>query len=88
MIRAATGWDFEQSKFYHVTDVMPLIENGIHELRFNRAKYDKMNDTGYGSASGAREALEDIVKWLTEDYEGLRGSWNSEIPLEDIWIAW
>lgn len=38
MFRKATGWDFTQGEWYKVSEVLPLIEHGIHELRYNEDK--------------------------------------------------
>jgi len=79
-------WDFEQGKFYKVSEVLPNIERGLHELQFHGPKYRKYNSpNGWGDTSSAREALESIIKWLTDD---LRWSWNSDIPLDCLYIAW
>lgn len=90
MFRSCTGWDFEQSKFYRVSEVLPLVRNGIAELIAHPRKYKKYEpDNGWGSISGALKALQSIVAWLQEgNWDGLAGTWNCEVPIECIWIAW
>lgn len=38
-----TGWNYKQGEWYKVSEVIPLIENGIHELRFNSKEYEQYN---------------------------------------------
>lgn len=86
ILRKSTGWDFEQGEWYKVSDVLPMIERGIHELAFNSDKYKHLEpDNGWGSVTTAYEALDSIMEWLTHD---LKWSWNADIPLECIYICW
>lgn len=86
MFRKCMDWDFEQGKFYQLSNVLPNIERGVHELRFHAARYRKYNSpNGWGDTSSALEALDSIMTWLTEDF---KWSWNSDIPLECLYIAW
>lgn len=90
MFRACTGWDFKQGKFYRVSEVLPLIEKGIHELRFNAKAYKKYEpDNGWGSIGGALEALESMLECIEKNGPG--NCWNkgwNEIPLDCLYIAW
>ena len=90
MFRACTGWDYEQGKFYRVSEVLPLIEKGIHELRFNGRAYKKYEpDNGWGSIGGALEALESMLECIEKNGPG--NGWNkgwNEIPLDCLYIAW
>lgn len=88
MFRACTGWDFEQGKFYKVSEVLSLIEKGIHELRFNGKAYKKYEPgNGWGSVGGALEALESMLECIRKNGPGNQWSWN-EIPLDCLYIAW
>lgn len=90
MFRACTGWDFKQGVFYKLSEVLPLIKHGIEELQDRPAKYTKYEpDNGWGTVLSAISALESIVNWVSEDnWNGLAGSWNADLPLDCIWIAW
>ena len=86
ILRQSTGWDFEQGEWYKVSEVLPMIERGIHELAFNSDKYKPLEPiNGWGNVTTAYEALNSIMKWLTHD---LKWSWNADIPLECIYICW
>lgn len=79
-------WDYHQGEWYKVTEIIPKIERGIHELRFNGNNYKKYEpDNGWGSVATALSALLSIMKWLTED---IRNSWNADVPLENIYMRW
>lgn len=86
IFRAACDWDFDQGVWYPVAEVLPHIERGIHELRFNASAYKRMEpDNGWGSTSTALKALESIVEWLTKERQW---AWNADVPLECIYISW
>ncbi len=87
MFRACTGWDYEQGHFYRVSEVLPLIEHGIHELRFNSKAYKKYNPpNGWGSVESALEALESLLKCIQRESSG-DWSWN-KIPLDCMYVSW
>ena len=87
MLRACTGWDFEQSKWYKALDVVPNIEHGIHELRFNKKEYEKYNDPdGWGTTESALEALESLLKCIQDEVSG-SWTWN-QIPLDALYVCW
>ena len=86
ILRKSMDWDFEQSKWYPVKEIIPKIERGIHELGFNASKYKHMEpDNGWGSVGGALEALQSIMKYLTEE---IQWSWNGDIPIDCIYMCW
>ena len=42
-------WDYKQGEWYPMTEVMPKIERGIHELTYNEKEYKKYNPSnGWG----------------------------------------
>lgn len=87
MFRACTGWDFEQGEFYRVSEVLPKIEHGISELKFNRKAYVKYEpDNGWGTTGSAIAALESLLECIRENIEG-GYTWN-EIPLDKLYVAW
>lgn len=87
MFRACTGWDFNQGEWYKVSEVLPLIEHGIHELRFNRKAYEQyVPENGWGSIGGAIEALESTLECIHSNTDN---SWAAHvIPLDCLYIAW
>lgn len=87
MFRACTGWDYEQGKWYNVSEVLPLIEHGIHELRFNRKQYEKYDaPNGWGTTHSACEALESMLECIRHN-SGDNWTWN-DIPLDLLYICW
>ena len=87
MLRKCMDWDFHQGEWYRLIEVLPKIEQGIHELRFHEEKYIPYNSpNGWGTTDSAKKALESIMRWLTED--GLPWSWNGDIPLDCLYISW
>ena len=87
MFRACTGWDFKQGEFYRVSDVLPKIEHGIHELKFNPHDYASMEpDNGWGTVSGAIDALESLLECIEHNVSG-GWTWN-QIPPDKLYVAW
>lgn len=83
MFRAATGWNFEQSKWYRCEEVLPKIRKGIDELRLHPNKYKTLEPkNGWGTLTSAVECLESIRDCLYE----IVG--DEEIPIEHLWIRW
>lgn len=83
MFRKCTGWDFKQSEWYAVPDVLPLIEHGISELHINTAKYKEYEaENGWGTVHTAQRALESLRDCIyhTVEYE--------DIPIEYLWVRW
>lgn len=83
MLRKCMDWDFKQGEYYRVSEILPNIERGIHELTYNRKAYVPMNPpNGWGSVGSALEALESINKCIAEVVQ-----WR-ELPLEVIYLSW
>lgn len=89
LFRACTGWNFEQGEWYKVSEVWPLIEHGISELRMHPRKYKQFNSpNGWGDTSSALEALESLSKCIRENVgEPYVYKWQS-IPAEHLWVRW
>lgn len=88
MFRECTNWDFEQGTWYKVSDVLPLIEQGIHELKFNSNKYKKFNaSNGWGNTTTALETLESMIECIAENSPDSNWSWN-QIPPDLMYISW
>lgn len=87
MFRACTGWDFVQGEWYNCADVLPKIQRGLSELRFNRKKYEKYNPpNGWGSIDSAIRALASMEERMAQIVDGT-WDWNT-IPLEHLWVCW
>lgn len=85
MFVACMGWNYTQGEWYKVTEVLPKIERGIHELKFNAGKYMKYNPkNGWGDLQGALKCLEN---WATE-IAHYQDGWYEEIPIEHLWFRW
>lgn len=89
MLRACTGWNFEQGKWYRVSEVWPMIEHGISELHINGAKYKEYDSpNGWGNTSSAMEALESLSKCIRENIgQSDWGKWQV-IPADHLWVRW
>lgn len=86
MFRACTGWDYEQGKWYRVEEVLPLIEHGIHELKFNGEAYKQYSPSnGWGTINSAILALESLEKCIQHQITG--EAWQA-VPIEHLWVAW
>lgn len=87
MFREACSWNFNQSEWYRVSDVLPLIERGIHELRFNPHAYKQYEpDNGWGTIDSALKALTSLLECI--DNNSTNGySWNT-IPIDHLYVAW
>ena len=81
-LRTSTGWDFTQGEWYRVVDVVPKIERGIHEMRFNKKAYEDMFQKGYGGYGSVIEALQGILT-TTENVSEYNG-----LPLEHFYVRW
>lgn len=82
MFRAATGWNFEQGKWYRCEDVINNIQQGIDELRIRQSKYKTLEPkNGWGTIQGARECLESMRDCIYEQAE-------EYIPIEHLWVRW
>lgn len=90
MFVACMDWDYEQGKWYPLMEVMPKIERGIHELTYNVRKYKKYNpENGWGDTSSALLALKSIADYFSpNNYSGLGGTWNADVPLDCIYMSW
>ena len=85
MFRACMHWDYEQGEWYKVSDVLPKIERGVHELRFHGKEYDKYNPSnGWGTRQGALECLESLLECFAEYGPE---SWTP-IPFEHLYMRW
>ena len=87
MFVACMDWSYTQGEWYNCAEVIPKFERGVHELRFNGAKYKKYNATnGWGTVDSALKALESVLR-KAQEITG--GEWScNEIPLEHLWIRW
>lgn len=89
IFRACMGWNYQQGEWYKVTDILPYVRKGLDEITRYPQKYKHLEpDNGYGSVATVRKSLFSIIKWFESDFDGLRGSWNADIPLEDIYMRW
>ena len=86
MFRAATGWDFDQSTWYRVTDVYPKIQKGIAELIAYPEKY-KQYETEYSKIGTAIKTLESL-KDCIDGHSDPESAWYQAIPMEHLWVAW
>ena len=86
MFRACMNWDYHQGEWYNVKEVLPYIERGIHELKYNSQAYKKYNpENGWGSTESALKALESLEKCIAEQNNGW--AWQ-DIPIEHLWLHW
>ena len=82
---ACMGWDYQQGEWYSMTEVLPKIEHGIHELTHNAKAYRKLEPSnGWGGIGSALTALKSIIDWFNSWDRG----WDEDIPIECIYMRW
>lgn len=86
----AMDWDYHQGEWYPVTEVLPKVQRGITELTLHPEKYKALEpDNGWGSVRGAVCFLQSVMDYFKPDeWDGLYGSWNANVPLEAIYMRW
>ena len=83
------GWDYHQGEWYKVSDILPKVQNGITELTLHPEKYKPLEPSnGWGTISSAIECLKSIVDYFGDNWDGLGGSWNADIPIDCIYMCW
>lgn len=88
MFRACMDWDFEQGEWYCVANVLPNIEQGIHELTFNSKEYKQYNSpNGWGTVSSALNSLKSLLECIQRNTDGSSWSWN-QVPLNALYVSW
>lgn len=81
-------WDYKQGEWYPMTEVMPKIERGIHELKMNACKYKQYEPSnGWGSCESALIALQSIYDFFNP-HEMWNLEFDEDIPLECIYMKW
>ena len=84
MFRACMDWDFVQGAKYRLVEVIPKIEHGIHELRFNREKYKQYEPpNGWGTIDSALRCLTNWLEEISDPY-GFTCNWD----VKYIWFSW
>ena len=87
MFREATGWDFEQGKWYKCEEVLPKIQHGISELKFKRSQYERYNaENGWGTTESALSALESLEECIKQTC--VEGDGYTDVPLSHLWVKW
>ena len=87
MFVACMNWDYHQSEWYRVSDVLPNIERGVKELTVNEREYEKYNSpNGWGTTESALRALKSLQECIYGIIAGDRG-WQ-EIPVEHLYMRW
>ena len=82
-------WDYHQGEWYKINDVLPKIQNGIIELTLHPEKYRKLEPSnGWGTINSATECLKSIVDYFGDNWNGLGGSWNVDVPIDCIYMCW
>lgn len=85
MFRACMDWDYEQGVWYKVSDILPKVERGVHELRFHSKEYDKYNKSnGLGFRQDALKVLESLLECFVKYGPENRIS----IPFEHLYMRW
>jgi len=90
MFVKSMDWDYTQGEWYPITEVLPKVQNGILELTLHPRKYKKYEpENGWGTIGSAIECLQSIINYFNPDsWTGFGGSWNSDIPLNCIYMCW
>ena len=86
IFRKCMDWDYKTQTWYKLSEIIPKIERGIHELQFNRREYLPLEpENGWGGVDSSLKCLKSIIQWATEE---LDSSWNRGIPLDCIYMRW
>ena len=81
MFVACMDWDYSQGEYYKCEEVLQKVERGIRELSTRPSVYNKYNPSnGWGSRTGAIEALESLRECIYEEAE--------YIPIEHLYMHW
>lgn len=79
IFRQSTGWDFNQSEIYRVSEIKDCIEKGITELTNNPEKYRHFEpENKWGTVEGALRVLQSIKEYID----------TSDVPDEYLYISW
>lgn len=85
---ACMDWDYKQSEWYNVAEVLPKIYRGIQELELHTKKYKKYNPpNGWGDVGSALEVLNSLKDCILKNGPENSWSWN-EIPYELMYMCW
>ena len=98
MFAACMDWDYEQGKWYPMTEVLPKIERGIRELAGHPERYERYSPpNGWGSLKGALECLRNWRSEFVADDDPVLGDGKEHYefelvtytwPLEALWFRW
>lgn len=89
MFRECTGWDFDQSEWYSVAAVYPLIRRGIAELIAYPEKYRKYEpENKWGTVETAVEDLMSLKNCIDDIVDPNSWSDQNAIPKEHLWVSW
>ena len=81
MFRECMGWNFEQGKYYRVSEVIDNITSGIDELIDHEEKYKEYNPpNGWGDTMSALRTLKSLLECISET--------SNRISIKHLWIAW
>ena len=89
MFRECMGWDFQQSQWYSVAAVYPLIQRGLSELIAYPEKYRKYeSENKWGTVETAVKDLQSLKDCI--DQIESQTSWRKDntIPKQYLWVAW
>lgn len=98
MFVACMDWDYEQCKWYPMTEVLPKIERGIRELVEHPEKYEQYNPpNGWGNLAGALDCLRNWRSEVVDDDDPVLCDGKEHLsfelatymwPLEALWFRW
>ena len=82
-------WDYHQSEWYKISDILPKVQHGITELTLHPEKYKPLEPSnGWGTINSAIKCLKSIINYFGDNWDGLGGSWNADIPIDCIYMSW
>lgn len=98
MFVACMDWDYEQGKWYPMTEVLPKIERGIRELVEHPEKYERYNPSnGWGNLNDALNCLRNWRSEVVADDDPVLCDGKEHLsfelatymwPLEALWFRW
>ena len=82
-------WDYHQGEWYKISEVLPKIQHGITELTLHPQRYKKLEpENSWGTIGSAIECLRSVVDYFSDNWDGLGGSWNADVPIDCIYMRW
>lgn len=83
IFRKCMGFNFEQGKYYKVSEIIDNLKHGLSETIINAKVYKKYEpDNGWGSVETVRKSLQSVIDCINLIEE------QRHIPMDVVYLAW